>query len=174
MPKMEDLSKNKETACVFARYLEREHSRKYDVVLPEAKDHPFFDAMLVSAENGNLPLQMKQVVQGDTEFMRSRKGQPGMGRPGKDWKMFANVPIGSVVEKAEKKYKDRARDLILILHDDEGYLIPSDADLIDKNDFKQSNFRGIYMVSPKHELWKAGIGKRIQDEFASEIKNAFN
>ena len=171
---MENPQKNQETACVFARYLEKEYGWKYNVVLPETRNQPLFDVKLVSSEREELILQMKQMVQGDVEFMRSKKGQPGMGKPGKDWKMFKNAPLDPLVKKSEKKYKDEARNLILILHVDDGYLIPSDADSISKNDFRENSFRGIYIVSPRHELWKAGIGKRIQDEFVSEIKNAFN
>jgi len=90
-------------------------------------------------------------------------------------KVFGNNPIESVVKKAEDKYKNKARNLILILHVDDGYgyLIPSDATLINKNNFTKSTFKGIYMVSPRQELWGADSGKEIQNEFVFEIKSAF-
>lgn len=171
---MENPQKNKETACVFARHLEKEHGWKYNVVLPKVRNQPLFDAKLVSSERKELLLQMKQMVQGDVEFMRSKKGQLGMGKPGKDWKMFKNSPIVPLVKKSEEQYAKNSRNLILILHDDDGYLIPSDTSLINKSDFMESSFGGIYIVSPEHELWKAGGGKRIQNEFVFEIKNAFS
>jgi hypothetical protein len=164
---MENPQKNEETARVFARYLKKEYGLEYKIVLPEIKNQPLFDAKLVSLENEELMLQMKQIICGDKEFMNKKRGEPGMGNPGKDWKMFNNVSVNSVIKKSEDQYKEKAKDLILILHIDEGYLIPSDADSIEN--FKGSNFKGIYMVSPKHELWKNGEEK-IQDEFVHEIK----
>lgn len=164
--------KNQYTADVFARYLKKRYGWDYDVVLPKAKNQPIFDAKLVSSGNGELFLQLKQILQGDAEFMRSQRGRPGMGNPGKDWKMFKNVPIVPLVKNSEEKYGKETRNLILILHVDDGYLMPSDGGLIDKNDFRMSSFKGIYLVSPKHELWKDG-SKKIQNEFVSEIKSAF-
>ncbi|MEK7543131.1 MAG: hypothetical protein AAB503_02410 [Patescibacteria group bacterium] len=171
---MENPPKNEETANVFARYLEKEYGWKYKAVLPEVKNEPLFDAKLVSLEHEELKLQMKQMIQGDVEFMRSQRGESGMGNPGKDWKMFKNIQLNLLVKKSENKYKERAKNLILILHVDDSYFIPSDTDSMKKNDFKESSFKGIYVISLKHELFKANSEKKFQDEFVFKIKNAFN
>ncbi|GEM_PF-4462137 len=168
---MENPQKNKETAYVFVRYLKEKYNWNYKIVLPGVKNQPLFDVRLISADSGELLLQMKQVVQGDIEFMRSKKGQPGMGRPGKD-KMFKNSELVPLVKKSEEQYRNEARNLILILHDDECYLTPCDTSLINKNEFANGSFKGIYMVSPEHKLFGAD-GNKIQNEFVFEIKNAF-
>lgn len=171
---MENPQKNKDTARVFARYLKKKYGWNYDVVLPEAKNQPIFDAKLLSSEREELMLQMKQMVQGNVEFMKSKRGQPGMGNPGKDWKAFKNAPLGSLIKDSEEQYGNEAINLILILHIDVSYLMRDDMSLINTNDFQESVFKGIYIVSPERELWKVGVGKRIQGEFVFEIKNAFS
>ncbi len=65
--------------------------------------------------------------------------------------------------------------LILMLHSDSGrndYFIPSDISLIDMAKFEKSGFKGIYIVSPKHILYK-NKKKTIQKEFVFEIKSTF-
>lgn len=171
---MENPIKNKETASVFARYLKNKYGWTYNVVLPEEKDQPYFDVRLDSAKREELLLQMKQIIHFDEKFVKKKRGEAGMGIPGKDWKAFSSSPdsIEKTIKNAEEKYKEGARHLILILHSDEGYLIKKDAELIDKDYFKKSNFRGIYMVSPVVKLW--GVCRRtIKKEFVYEIKNAF-
>ncbi len=97
----------------------------------------------------------------------------------KSWiKIFKNRPLEVAVKKAEENYikkNKNIRNIILVLHIGiwNGYSIPEDDFFINKENFKESIFKGIYMVSPEHELWSAERGKEIQDEFVFEIKNAF-
>ncbi len=160
---MENPNKNKITAEVFSRYLKTRLNRKYNAVLPKQVNDPI-DAKLTLKGHKSLLLQLKQVIDFESrEKILSRSSI----------KIFRNSTIEVIVKKAEEKYKELAKSLILVLHVDEGYLIPSDSDIINRNNFIDSTFRGIYMISPKQELWKAGVGKRIQNEFVFEIKNAF-
>ena len=161
---MENPSNNKIISEVFARYIRTKIGWEYNVILPKQTNEPKFDALLVSEGHENLLLQLKQpIIFQSVEYILSKSTA----------KVFDGSPIliKETVKKAEEKYKERAKDLILILHLDEGYFIPSDYSQIDRNDFICSTFKGIYMVSPECEFWKDG--KEIQKEFVCEIKNAF-
>jgi hypothetical protein len=162
---MENLINNKKTAEVFSRYVELRHRQKYKVVLPTNPNDSEFDAKLDLEGHESLLLQLKQLIIFESSENRFTKSK---------LKIFRINLIESVVKKAENKYKDKAKNLILILHVDEGYLISSDSELIKRNNFTNSTFKGIYMVSPEHKLWSADGGKKIQNEFVSEIKNAFS
>lgn len=161
---MENLHNNKKTAEVFSRYTEQRFGWKYQVILPTTTNDPNFDARLDSRGHETLFLQLKQSIIGEySENILTKSKSKG----------FSFLSFESVVEKAQDKYKDRAKNLILVLHVDEGYLIPSDGERTNKNNFIGSIFRGIYIVSPERELFKAGSGKEIQDEFVFELKSAF-
>ena len=151
---MENPKKNEATAGVFVRYLEKEFGWKYQAFLPEQSNNPFFDVRLDSELHDSLLLQLKQmIVSISRETISSTM----------EFKVFNINSPEAVVKKAEEKYKEKANNLILILHVDDGYLIESDANL-NKSNFVDSTFRGIYMVSPK-------VNDR--EEFVAEIKNAF-
>lgn len=162
---MENPHKNRETAEVFSRYIKRQLGLDYGVFLPKKQNDPDFDVRLDSEEHGSLLLQLKQLITFDS-------GENTLTRL--KYKNFRLNSPESIVKIAEGKYKDRAKDLILILHVDDGYLIRSDAECVDKNNFTSSTFKGIYMVSPERKLFKAGEDTKIQEEFVSEIKNAFS
>lgn len=162
---MEKFNNNKKTAEVFSRYVEHQLGRKYQVVLPTDLNNSRFDARLDLKGRESLLLQLKQLIifeSGENMLTKSKL------------KIFGNNPPESVVKKAENKYKDTAKNLILILHVDDGYLISSDAELINRSNFTNSTFKGIYMVSPEQEIWSTDNGKKIRDEFVFEIKNAFS
>ena len=162
---MENPYNNNKTAEVFSRYVERRLGCKSQVVLPTNPNDSKFDARLDLEGRESLLLQLKQpIIFKSSENILTKSKLKSFGK---------NSPE-SVVRKAEDKYKDRAKNLILILHVDDGYLIPSDAKLIDRNNFTNSTFKGIYMVSLEHKLWGADSGQEIQNEFVFEIKSAFS
>ena len=161
---MENPHNNKKTAEVFSRYVERQFGWKNKVIVPLNPSQPLFDAVLDIEGGERLYLQMKQIMKFESEERRQTKS---------NIKIFGNQSLEPVVQKAEDKYKNKAKSLILVLHVDVGILIPSDAEFIDVQNFATSTFRGIYLVSPKQELWSVA-GKEDLDEFVFEIKNAFN
>lgn len=157
---MENPNRNKQTADVFARYLENRFGWVYCTVLPEKINEPDFDIRLDAGGMESLFLQLKQPlkwVKGEKILTKSII------------KVFSRIPMEDLIKKAESKYKNRTRDLILIIHKDEGYLIPSDEELIDKNKCLESTFRGVYLVSQTLKF----LDGQTQAEFVRELKPAF-
>jgi len=159
---MENPHHNKLIAEVFVRYLEREYGWKYAIELPQEVNNPQFDVRLDANGLQSLLLQLKEPV--GTFVSREKIFTKSY------MKSFTHKQgdVEHLVEEAQNKYRNNARNLILILHkSDTGYLIPSDAEVIDRNQMASSSFQGIYMVSRRLE------GSSPQEEFVSTLKDAF-
>lgn len=166
---MENFQRNKIVGDVFVNYLRQEFNWRYETVEPRKKYIPDVDLILISKKQEDLFLQLKQVIKWEKTY-EAPKGVRAFA--------FEGGLFNQTIEKTETRYNKRGNNIsqrILILHSGlYDYLIPRDTFFIKKDKFKKSYFRGIYIVSPKKELWSADQGKEIQDEFVFEIKDAFN
>ncbi len=150
--------------------IQRKIKKKYKVLEPQKKYIPDVDLILKpdrQDKREDLFLQLKQVI----EWVKTPKTPQGVKTL-----IFKGSLFEERIKKVEICYYKRGDDishLILILHSGRNdYFIPSDISLIDVAKFEKSGFKGIYIVSPKHILYK-NKKKTIQKEFVFEIKSAF-
>ncbi|PIV10493.1 MAG: hypothetical protein COS49_00215 [Candidatus Portnoybacteria bacterium CG03_land_8_20_14_0_80_41_10] len=136
-------------------------------VKPRKEYTPDIDLILNSDGQEDLFLQLKQVIKWEST-PKSPQGTKTL--------IFKGGLFEETIKKAESCYYKRGNDishLILILHSGRNdYFIPSDTSLVDAAKFKESGFKGIYIVSPKYTLY-GHKGKSSQEEFVFEIKAAF-
>ena len=161
---MEKFKKNKIIGVVFANYLKKKLGKQYEVTEPNKKYVPDVDLVLTYKQE-ELFLQLKQVIKWSETFKDSPPGT-------RSW-VFDGGLFKEEIQKAESTYLKHGNDIsdrILILHSGTlDYFIPSDGSLVDRNEFMDSNFKGIYIVSPKEDIW-GGSGAEPQNEFVYEIK----
>lgn len=168
---MENFQENKIIGDIFTDWLlEKKLKKKYKVFEPQKKYIPDVDLILKSDEpdeQEDLFLQLKQVIEWEST-PKTPQGAKAL--------IFKGNLFEERIKKAETCYRKRGNDishLILILHSGRNdYFIPSDTSLIEKNNFEKSSFKGIYLISPRHTLYKKGK-KASQKEFVFEIKSAF-
>ena len=164
---MENFQRNKIIGDVFAGYLEKRFKKLYRTLKPQKEYIPDVDLILNSGEQEDLFLQLKQVIEWE-KTPESPQGTKTL--------IFKGGLFEETIKKAETCYYKRNNDishLILILHSGRNdYFIPSDTSLVDVAKFKESGFKGIYIVSPKHTLY-GNKGKTFQEEFVFEIKSVF-
>jgi len=168
---MENFQENKVFGDIFCRYLKIKFGWSYEAVNPQEiripKDYIDVDVVLISEKERRLYLQLKQPLEFEKLIKIMTKSS---------LKIFKNCPFEVTIQKVEnnynaKKEKKKINNIILLLHlhTKIGYLIPEDTIEIKKI---QSNFKGIYVVSPKLNAWQGGK-KKILKEFVFEIKKAF-
>lgn len=164
---MENFEKNKIIGVVFTNYLKKKLGKQYEVTEPKKKYVPDVDLVLTYKQE-ELFLQLKQVIKWSETFKDTPPGTKG-------W-IFDGCLFKEEIQKAESTYLKRDNDIsdrILILHSGGfDYYYPGDELSVDRNEFISSNFKGIYIVSPKEDIW-GGSGAEPQDEFVYEIKPAF-
>ena len=162
---MESFSRNKIFSDVFVRYLKNRFGWEYISKEPIGNNDSDADIVLESKKQKRLLLQLKELKKHErTEKLLS----------GKSKLSIFNIPffnLKKIVKEYEKKYA-YANELILLIHLCDGYFIPSDKEVVDKNEFTLSTFKGIYLISPEYELF-GDKGKEFQREFIISIKDAF-
>lgn len=170
---MENFQENKVFGDVFCRDLKTKFGWDYTVIDPQTtckpNDYPDIDIILISAEKEPLYLQLKQSIKfEECHYMMT-----------KSWiKSFEILPFENAVRKAEENYiknGKNVKNIILVLHMGirNGYLILEDTQSIKKENFKNSTFRGIYIISPEFNQVLQREEKKVLKEFVFEIKKAF-
>lgn len=166
---MENFQENKIFGDIFCRYLKIKFGWSYEAVNPQKiripKDYIDVDVVLISEKEKCLYLQLKQPLEFEKLIRIMAKSS---------LKIFKNCPFEATIRKVEDNYNATNKKinniiLLLHLHTKFGYLIPEDTIEIRKI---QSNFKGIYVVSPKLNARQGGK-KKILKEFVFEIKKAF-
>lgn len=165
---MDNFQRNKVIGIVFSNYLRKAMGKQYEVIEPKKKYIPDVDLVLTYQQE-ELFLQFKQTIKFEETIRNTPEGI-------KRAMSFQGGLFEETIEKSESQYLKRGHDIsnrILILHSGlNNYFIPSDRLLVDRNKFQYSNFKGVYIVSPKEDIYGV-LGTETQDEFVYEVKSAF-